>query len=362
MTEAEPRLTWRWGTAYDMFISLCVLHRPSFHGVSAQWAAGVRSRLPPRDRETLELSSSFFMEPPCTWISALHHPCHARAVLEAMEGLPPADRLGALYLGAGIHPRVAEVLGDVSGRRQWNENDRRMIEEAFRRTPFGRPPASLDRLLTCWADPEEYGTRYLTALQSYYQAFFEEEEGRLRPLLQQALVDARESAVRLHGLDLLEALSEGVRLEVLTDAAEFVLVPSFWIAPFTLYSPLTGGSTPRRWIYIFGARPADTSLIPGGLVPDPLLGSLRALSDPTRLRILRLLLDEPLTASQLSHRLRLRAPTVLHHLKALRSSGLVRSIYDVKGTRRFATRPEGIAAVSAALAAFVGEVDDPDHS
>ena len=48
------RLRWEIGTGYDLFISLLVLHRPEQHGLRASWAAGVRSRLPADERETLE--------------------------------------------------------------------------------------------------------------------------------------------------------------------------------------------------------------------------------------------------------------------------------------------------------------------
>ena len=65
------------------------------------------------------------------------------------------------------------------------------------------------------------------------------------------------------------------------------------------------------------------SAIPGELVPDGLLISLKALADPTRLKILCYLNQEELTPSELSRRLNLRAPTVTHHLKELRLAGLV---------------------------------------
>ena len=76
-------------------------------------------------------------------------------------------------------------------------------------------------------------------------------------------------------------------------------------------------------LFVYGARPADMSLVPGELVPDALYQALKALADPTRLRILRYLSDEPLAPAQLARRLRLRPPTVIHHLDALRLARLV---------------------------------------
>jgi len=57
------RLRWEIGTGYDLFISLLVLHRPEQHGLRASWAAGVRSRLPADERETLETAITLMYEP-----------------------------------------------------------------------------------------------------------------------------------------------------------------------------------------------------------------------------------------------------------------------------------------------------------
>ena len=48
------QLSWNYGSAFDLFTSLHVLHQPARFGLRAAWAAGVRSRLSGEDRETLE--------------------------------------------------------------------------------------------------------------------------------------------------------------------------------------------------------------------------------------------------------------------------------------------------------------------
>lgn len=64
-----------------------------------------------------------------------------------------------------------------------------------------------------------------------------------------------------------------------------------------------------------------------GGVPEPdALRSLKRISDPTRARILRLLLDAPDgrgSVTRLAETLGLRQPTVSHHVKLLREEGLV---------------------------------------
>ena len=56
------------------------------------------------------------------------------------------------------------------------------------------------------------------------------------------------------------------------------------------------------------------------------------------MKILRYLAAEPHTPAQLSRKLRLRAPTVIHHLNALRLAGLVHLNVEAGGERRYAMR------------------------
>jgi DNA-binding transcriptional ArsR family regulator len=110
---------------------------------------------------------------------------------------------------------------------------------------------------------------------------------------------------------------------------------------------------------LFGARPPDSSLVPGEAVPDALVRSLKALSDPSRLRILHYLAQEPLTPAQLSRRLRLRVPTVIHHLKILRLAGLVQlSVSDGREERLYAARPEAVTTAFDSLRGFLGTEQD----
>jgi DNA-binding transcriptional ArsR family regulator len=89
-------------------------------------------------------------------------------------------------------------------------------------------------------------------------------------------------------------------------------------------------------------------------VPDALLRTLKALSDPTRLRILHYLSEEPMAPAQLARRLRLRAPTVTHHIKTLRLAGLVQLfVGEGKETKRNAARPGAVAGVFSSLQAFL---------
>ena len=148
--------------------------------------------------------------------------------------------------------------------------------------------------------------------------FFSEEEKRILPALQDTVRDAKSLAEKMSLKELLNQLSQGVRFELdMKDSMKrIIMVPSFWTTPLALLAHLDNNF--ENWIFMFGGRPANSSLVPGETVPELLHQTLKALADPTRLRILRYLAQEPLAPAELARRLRLRPPTVIHHLDALR--------------------------------------------
>jgi len=145
-------------------------------------------------------------------------------------------------------------------------------------------------------------------------------------------------------------LSQGLRYTEYFKASELVLAPSFWSTPLVTEEWLTD----TRQIILFGARPATASLVPGEVVPDSLSLALKALADPTRLRILRYLGEEPLTPTELARRLRLRPPTVIHHLHTLRLAGLVYITLSAEDQRRYTARLDGVALTFKTLKTFLG--------
>jgi DNA-binding transcriptional ArsR family regulator len=347
-----PQLIWDLGTAYDLFISLIILHDPAAFGVRAAWAAGMRSRLPTAEREFLEQAHETF-HAPLHWIHHLPYPKDGRAALHALEYIPPSERLPALALSPETPPEMTALLQEVAARRDWDEADREALRAILvEHWPKKRHASAktLADVLTWWSRPDEFGELVLDSLRAYYEVFFAEEEQRIRPALQTALEEAQELAGQLDLPALLEELSQGVRFTALPEVSELALAPSYWSDPFVFYHLVSAD----RMLILFGARPEDASLVPGEVVPDALLQALRALADPTRLRILRYLMDERLTPTQLAHRLRLRAPTVVHHLTALRTARLVQlTIGEEKKEVRYAARTETIQATFAALREFL---------
>jgi len=352
----EPNLSWDLGTAYDMFLSLQVLHEPSTFGLRAAWAAGMRSRLPVTERETLEQFHKAKMTTPFHWVYGLPSPKDGAVALRALKEMAPVDRLEMLALKPGDPESFQQLFLEVRDRGTWDDSQLEEIISQAKEMHGGEKlqREALETALDLWAEAEVAGEKFLTALRAYYEVFFAEEENRIRPALEEGLERARNLAESLSFLDLLEQLSQGVILEEGFKTPNLVLTPSFWGSPLLILDQVAED----REIILFGARPLDASLVPGEVVPDALLRGLKALSDSTRLRILRYLSEEALTPSQLSRRLRLRSSTVVHHLDVLRLATLVQLRMGEHGKdRRYAVRPEALASILGSLGLFLGQME-----
>lgn len=351
----QPTILWDSGTAYDFFISLNVLHNPDRIGLRGAWAAGVRSRLPNGEREFLQDVMEFLFLP-LAWVYQLPTPKDAQSALTALAAIPPAQRLAALDLHPTDRYGYNPIFQRVASRGKWNAEDKKELAAILDKMLGNRESTQakkkrnqvIGRELEWWTRTEEFGERILVALQSYYEVFFAEDELRIEPALREAQVRAQELAKSLPFQDLLEELSQGVQIERSRVAEQVVLAPTFWGSPLLHFTDVN----PTCTLIAYGGRPTTASIVPGELIPDTLFQALKALADPTRLRIMRYLVQEPLTPAELARRLRLRPPTVIHHLHTLRLAQLVQLRIGDNG-RQYAARPDSIRATFEVLGEFL---------
>ncbi|CUS01919.1 protein of unknown function [Candidatus Promineifilum breve] len=347
---SKQRIEWDIGTAYDFFISLWVLHEPEHMGLRGSWAAGVRSRLPGPERELLQRVVPLVW--PLAWVYTLPRPKDVAVLLAALRQQSGMERL--LTQLPNVPPPIVEMWRDVAARGSWNEVDQKVMVTEMQTGDWRKQPTATVRkaaadFLDLWTDPVGTADGLLSAYECYNEVFFAEEEGRIRPALEMALGRGQQMAQAITRWDaLLEELSQGVRIMKDWEAKTLTLIPSYWGTPLALMADCGQ----ERMLFLYGARPADQSLIPGDLVPDALYQALKALADPTRLRILRYLTGEPLTPAELARRLRLRPPTVIHHLDALRLARLVIVTLDAEG-KRYTIRQDAVAAVCELLDQFL---------
>jgi DNA-binding transcriptional ArsR family regulator len=83
----------------------------------------------------------------------------------------------------------------------------------------------------------------------------------------------------------------------------------------------------------------------------PAAAALRAIADPRRLQILRLVRDREVSAGDIAARFEVSRPAISQHLAVLKAAGLL--VERREGTRRlYKSRPEGLAELRAYLEGF----------
>lgn len=359
-TTSSPEIIWDFGTAYELFISLHVLHEPDYFGIRPSYAASVRARIPAAERKLLEEVYPL-TGVPLKWLSTLPAPKDAISALWALKQIPPAQRMLTLQQVNDLcdfedkemqekRLKLNGMLIRVANEGKWKAEDAEYFLKLFGKK-HALKKGSVERALDWWSKPEELGEGFLSALQSYYQAFFEEEEKRIEPALRAGLERAQALAAKVSFEELFVELSQGLQLGDDFNASTFIITPAFWTTPLVFFEKFDRNTM----ILAFGARPTDMSVIPGETVPDALVRSLKALADPTRLKILHYLTHESLTPSEIARKLQLRPPTVTHHLKELRLAGLV-ELSLMHEENRYTARKQALNAVYEHLNAFlIGE-------
>jgi DNA-binding transcriptional ArsR family regulator len=343
-------LQWEIGTGYELFISLTVLHEPETYGLRPSWAAGIRSRIPLVERRLLE-DTLPFLPVPLLWLRQLPGQKDAASVLWAMRQIPADERIKTVFSIAEWDHPDGKILLKISQQQSWDDEDyQTLLKTMCQEEKPGQNPESIKVFLDLLAKPAQLGDAYLAALQAFYQVFFVEEEKRIAPILQAGLEHAIQLSHTVELQELLTELSRGVHVQPFGDG-DVVLVPAYWSTPLLMHADIQKDER-NTYIFVFGVRPDNMSIIPGEIVPEGLLRTLKALADPTRLKIIHYLSREELMPSELARRLHLRAPTVTHHLAELRLAGLVN--LELSGQeKRYTARREALPALLETLETFL---------
>jgi DNA-binding transcriptional ArsR family regulator len=319
-------LEWDWGTAYELLTSAGAIIRPRAHGLPAPWAAGVRKRLSPQAQAEFKAffgsAHSIWTYTPVHLVLEMKPPKDVRRFLEYVEAIPDQDfsrRIHTPLVGSSASIRVPNnVLEGQEPSSAEVEEYRRAVGRA--RIMPAPSAADVRALFSEMADPATTKRRWLSVMREYHSEFFAEEEKRIAPVLKRMLEKAQALSRTTTVTDLIERLSNGFTISGELGLRRLMLVPSVWCYPFVVGRDLAEAELLLLW----GARPSGYKLAPGESVPDEAVRALRALGDPTRLRLLRLLTAEPRSPQALARELKLSLPTVSHHMRELRLAGLIR--------------------------------------
>ena len=334
-------VVWDSGTAYDFFISLFVLHNPDRFGLRPSWAAGVRSRIPAYYRQFLEETLEF-LPAPLGWLNSINADSKdTKTVLESLAMIPAENRLVTLFKNQEITPEVGNTIQKIKSSQSIEQGDLDSLRQIFLKRILPIKPRAIQKLAQAFAASSLFGDQLLAAYESYYEVFFKEEEIRIKPIIARGLLDSQGMADTLSVPALVDELSKGVTYESMETLNTLWLVPSYWCSPLIfMIEPRT-----NEKLMVFGCRSEEQNLVPGEYVPDGLVIALKALSDSTRLRIASYLQEAPETPSSLAKKLRLRPPTVVHHLNIMRLAGLVQVKISKDGERSYSLREQAIPSL-----------------
>lgn len=167
---------WDFGTAYELFISLYILHESDSYGIRPSYAAGVRSRIPAAERKLLEdvLPISGI---PLRWIHDLPAPKDAISALWAMKQIPAAKRMIKLHKldepcgydnpeDQEKHNKFNEVLTRVASQGKWESEDAEYFLKMMGKKGGRVKKENIERGLDWWSRPAEFGEGFLSALQA----------------------------------------------------------------------------------------------------------------------------------------------------------------------------------------------------
>jgi DNA-binding transcriptional ArsR family regulator len=193
----------------------------------------------------------------------------------------------------------------------------------------------------------ERTTERLADLLDAWRVSFAEIEPRVRAMIQRD-VDARRPDLRgLAPGEIIERTTGGLRFLPEPGIDRVILAPSYFTRPYNFLFSRDGW---RLYAYPI----ADAALdIHDPLEPPPAIVRLhRALGDPSRLRILRLLADGDRYLTEIAQALELSKPTVKHHMAQLRAAGLV-TLTEEGALTYYSLRREGLDSVGVDLRRFV---------
>jgi DNA-binding transcriptional ArsR family regulator len=227
---------------------------------------------------------------------------------------------------------------DVEGFLNWlsNLSAGDAYESLAPRLPDGGPKLPRDFL--------EWRDRAVNVLNVWNDTYFKDiDPAILTGLAENA--DALRQRLDAPPQALIEEMTNGILVEPGEQPMAVTLVPQYHERPYNTDVIEQGG--------VVILYPADICLPTDDQPPSRLLHLTHALSDESRLRILRFVADGPRTLTEVARFIGLSQPTVHHHLVQLRAAGLVRVHFVANVPSRYSLRPHALDQLSEQLGTYL---------
>lgn len=322
---AVERLAFAYSPLFEAVLSLHVLVEPKHHPLQHDWVRRQRD-LPARLRRDINAFAFAYR----AYIPEVLAPTPEAAYPTFEEEL---DRLAAQPPEAVAFEFTVPLAPAESSR------DAGRIEDASARAAvvaraaaLGRETGRLARLV--FDDPSAFAARFADFLSAYWKAAFAGEWERVEPILAAAVADAgrRLAADGLYGFlprlspelvvdDAAETISIARRHEhevTVDDGTSLTLTPSVYVWPHVRVN------CDRPWpLALVYPAPALARSARPRLPPEDLVRLLRALADPARLEMLRLIAARPRSTQELASLVGMTDAGASRSLRLLAEAGLL---------------------------------------
>lgn len=326
---------------YDFLVSLRALFNPRTYDGTRAWASATRANLSPA---LLERGAFFFQGHDTSLGSGA-----IRLVAGLREGAPPAALIRKIR---ATDPRaLAHLMLDTgeTSAEALATFDRAMsgsVSAADLHRAFGGATADWSRRCRrVLGDPAQAQNELVLLLEEYLADVFAAEVEHVSAATAAGAERAAELLGVLPTVTAIEQLTGGYTLSAELQLQRITLAPSAFIYPF-MASRVDEHT--KEALIVFGVK-SETLLRFDRFPIDPdLVRAVKALGDPGRLKVLRLLGQGPTSGADLVALLGLSAPTVHHHLHQLRAAGLVRQ-ERTSGGMQYTIRPDSARTLLDAL-------------
>ncbi len=305
-----------WAPAFELLMSLSRFLDPSSrssHDLGTPWLKAVQHQLPSESLHLFQKKSATraFREHECDLILllALASPRPARDAAHFIDWFSQLSAGGAYEALAPYAPE---------------------------------PGPRLPRDFVGWRDP------ILDMLGTWYSTYFRQTDPHILELLSDEASELRQRVGTVPPNLLIEEVTNGLVVEPSAMTPNITLVPQYHHRPYNHMIAIQDG--------ILILYPTERAPTADDAPPTRLVHLAHALSDESRLRILRFLADRPCSLTEVARFAGLSQPTVHHHLAQLRAAGLVRVHCDrvnVCLPGRYSLRPHALEQLSEQLGAYL---------
>ena len=323
------------------------------------WLIAARERLPDGTRENLDLLHGFsgrllyYPEEPVMRFEPLHpdrREASFRELIAFMRGLPAADYRD---MAGNALRRVA-----LDREMRWKAP---VDDDSWRRALLpALTTAKLDAVMDLLANPDALKQRTISLYEGVWDAVYREAREAEAPLLHEAAMQG--AALCDRGFAEAYAAFTGQRVPEVLDRpppsiTRVAFCPSAYLGEFVSYIAYEPD------LVVFFAAPQLIDRSPGRRLAPParagdmtsgrqsteeLLEAARALADPTRLRMIDVLLEGELYAQEIVGRLGVAQSAVSRHLAHLERAGIV-TVDQRRGAKYYAVNPDRLEAMAGAL-------------